>query len=57
MSAEIESRLKELGIDCPWPQVPVAHLCFICDQRKTLYISGQLPLEGGKVAVNCLVGF
>lgn len=56
MSAAIESRLKELGIELPVAAVPVANYVSYAISGNTLYISGQLPLEGGKVAVTGLVG-
>lgn len=56
MSAAIESRLKELGIELPVAAVPVANYVAYTISGNTLYISGQLPMEGGKVAVTGLVG-
>lgn len=56
MSEAIESRLKELGIELPVAAVPVANYVPYTISGNTLYISGQLPLEGGKVAVAGLVG-
>lgn len=56
MSEAIEARLKELGIDLPVAAAPAANYVPYVLNGNTLYISGQLPMEGGKVAVTGLVG-
>ncbi len=56
MSEAIEARLKELGIDLPVAAAPAANYVPYVLNRNTLYISGQLPMEVGKVAVTGLVG-
>jgi enamine deaminase RidA (YjgF/YER057c/UK114 family) len=56
MSAEIEKRLTELGIVLPQAVAPVANYVPYVVTGSTLYISGQLPMEGGKVAVTGHVG-
>lgn len=56
MSDAIEARLKELGIDLPVAAAPAANYVPYVLKANTLYISGQLPMEGGKVAVTGLVG-
>lgn len=56
MSEAIEARLKELGIDLPVAAAPAANYVPYVLSGNTLYISGQLPMEGGKVAVTGLVG-
>lgn len=56
MSAAIESRLKELGIELPVAAAPAANYVPYTLSGTTLYISGQLPMESGKVAVTGLVG-
>ncbi len=56
MSDAIESRLKELGIDLPVAAAPAANYVPYTKSGNTLYISGQLPMEAGKVAVTGLVG-
>lgn len=56
MSDAIEARLKELGIDLPVAAAPAANYVPYVLNGNTLYISGQLPMEGGKVAVTGLVG-
>ncbi|MGF9691203.1 RidA family protein [Rhizobium sp. 0TCS1.26] len=56
MSQAIEDRLKELGIELPVAAAPAANYLPYTLSGNTLYISGQLPMEGGKVAVTGLVG-
>lgn len=56
MSAEIETRLKDLGITLPQAATPVANYVPYVISGSMLYISGQLPMEEGKVAVTGLVG-
>jgi enamine deaminase RidA (YjgF/YER057c/UK114 family) len=56
MSAEIETRLTELGIVLPQAVAPVANYVPYVVSGSTLYISGQLPMENGKVAVTGHVG-
>ena len=56
MSQAIEDRLKELGIELPVAAAPAANYLPYTLSGNTLYISGQLPMESGKVAVTGLVG-
>ncbi|RVJ75619.1 RidA family protein [Sinorhizobium medicae] len=56
MSAEIETRLTELGIVLPQAVAPVANYVPYVFSGSMLYISGQLPMESGKVAVVGHVG-
>jgi len=56
MSAEIETRLTELGIVLPQAVAPVANYVPYVVSGSMLYISGQLPMENGKVAVTGHVG-
>ncbi|PST24642.1 RidA family protein [Mesorhizobium plurifarium] len=56
MSAEIETRLTELGIVLPQAVAPVANYVPYVVSGSMLYISGQLPMEDGKVAVTGHVG-
>ncbi|WP_105382090.1 RidA family protein [Neorhizobium alkalisoli] len=56
MTEAIEARLKELGITLPVAAAPAANYVPYTISGNTLYLSGQLPLEGGKVAVTGLVG-
>ncbi|MCL6708026.1 RidA family protein [Pseudomonas sp. R2.Fl] len=56
MSEAIESRLKERGITLPAAAAPAANYVPYVISGNLLFLSGQLPIEGGKVAVTGLVG-
>lgn len=56
MTEAIEGRLQELGIVLPVAAAPAANYVPYTISGNTLYLSGQLPIEGGKVAVTGLVG-
>lgn len=56
MSDTIESRLKDRGITLPVAAAPAANYLPFTISGNTLYLSGQLPMENGKVAVTGLVG-
>lgn len=56
MSEAIESRLREMGMELPVAAAPAANYVPYTLSGSTLYISGQLPMEAGKVAITGLVG-
>ncbi|MCA1440974.1 RidA family protein [Ensifer sp. IC4062] len=56
MSAEIETRLADLGITLPQAAAPAANYVPYVISGSMLYISGQLPMEAGNVAVAGHVG-
>ncbi|SMC67118.1 RidA family protein [Rhizobium sp. RU36D] len=56
MSDVIESRLKELGIVLPQAAAPAANYVPYVISGNLLFLSGQLPMEDGKVAVTGLAG-
>ena len=56
MSDVIESRLAERGITLPAAAAPAANYLPFTISGNMLYLSGQLPIENGKVAVTGLVG-
>lgn len=56
MSDAIEARLQELGINLPQAAAPAANYVPYVISGNHLYISGQLPMEGGKVAVTGHLG-
>jgi enamine deaminase RidA (YjgF/YER057c/UK114 family) len=56
MSDEIAARLIEMGITLPEAAAPAANYVPFVISGNLLYISGQLPLEGGKVAVSGHLG-
>ncbi|MBW9117507.1 RidA family protein [Rhizobium cauense] len=56
MSDQIAARLKEMGISLPEAAAPAANYVPYVISGNLLYISGQLPLEDGKVAVSGHLG-
>lgn len=56
MSDAINSRLKELGITLPQAAAPAANYVPYVISGNILYLSGQLPIEDGKVAVTGHLG-
>ena len=56
MTNEISKRLEELGITLPVAAAPAANYVPYVISGNTLYLSGQLPMEGGTVAVTGIVG-
>lgn len=50
MKAEIEARLQKLGITLPAAAAPAANYVPFVQTGDLLYISGQLPIENGKLA-------
>jgi enamine deaminase RidA (YjgF/YER057c/UK114 family) len=56
MSDTIAARLTEMGITLPKAAAPAANYVPYVISGNLLYISGQLPLEGGKIAVSGHLG-
>ena len=56
MTNEISKRLADLGITLPVAAAPAANYVPYVISGNTLYLSGQLPIEDGKVAVTGIVG-
>ena len=56
MSGRIEARLKELGIALPKAAAPAANYVPFVISGKLLFVSGQLPMAGGKLAVTGVLG-
>lgn len=52
----ITDKLKELNITLPTPAAPAANYVPFVIHQNTLYISGQLPMENGKVKFMGIVG-
>lgn len=50
MKAEIDARLEKLGIALPVAAAPAANYVPFVQTGNLLYISGQLPMENGKLA-------
>jgi enamine deaminase RidA (YjgF/YER057c/UK114 family) len=51
MSGRVDKRLAELGITLPQPAAAVANYVPFVTTGNLLFVSGQLPLEGGKLVV------
>lgn len=56
MSAEIEARIKDLGITLPQAAAPAANYVPYVISGSHLYISGQLPMDSGKIGVTGHLG-
>jgi enamine deaminase RidA (YjgF/YER057c/UK114 family) len=56
MSDAIDARLKELGITLPQAAAPAANYVPYVISGNLLYLSGQLPMEGGKIGVTGHLG-
>lgn len=56
MSDQIAAKLKEMGITLPQAAAPAANYVPYVISGGLLYISGQLPMEDGKVAVTGHLG-
>jgi enamine deaminase RidA (YjgF/YER057c/UK114 family) len=56
MSAEIETRVKELGYTIPDAAAPAANYVPYVISGPILHISGQLPIADGKIAVTGHLG-
>ena len=56
MTLTIEGRLQAKGIVLPVAAAPAANYVPYVISGNLLYLSGQLPMESGKVAVTGLVG-
>lgn len=56
MTDTIDGRLKSMGITLPEAAAPAANYVPFVISGNLLYLSGQLPIEGGKIAVTGLVG-
>lgn len=56
MSDQITARLKDMGISLPDAAAPAANYVSYVISGNQLFISGQLPIENGKVAVTGHLG-
>lgn len=52
----IDEKLKQLNITLPTPAAPAANYVPSVIHQNVLYISGQLPIENGKVKYTGIVG-
>ena len=56
MTDTIDGRLNAMGIILPEAAAPAANYVPYVISGNLLYLSGQLPIKGGKIAVTGLVG-
>ncbi len=56
MKADIDARLEKLGITLPVAAAPAANYVPFVQTGNLLYISGQLPMENGKLALTGQLG-
>ncbi|MBI4184712.1 MAG: RidA family protein [Proteobacteria bacterium] len=56
MAGKIDARLKELGIELPEAPSPVANYVPFVRVGSLLFLAGQIPLKGGKLAFAGKVG-
>lgn len=56
MSSTIEARLNDLGITLPEAAAPAANYVPYVKTGNQLFISGQLPMEAGKIQVSGKLG-
>lgn len=56
MSDTIDSRLSALGVTLPVAAAPAANYVPYVISGNLLYLSGQLPMENGSIAVKGVVG-
>jgi enamine deaminase RidA (YjgF/YER057c/UK114 family) len=56
MTGQTDARLSELGLVLPEPAKPAANYVPFVVSGNTIYIAGQLPMAGGKLAVTGKVG-
>lgn len=47
--SKIEAKLSSLGISLPTPAAPVANYVGFVKSGNTVFVSGQLPIEAGKM--------
>jgi enamine deaminase RidA (YjgF/YER057c/UK114 family) len=48
MAGQIDARLKDLGITLPEPAAPVANYVAAVKTGNLIFVSGQVPVEGGE---------
>lgn len=54
--SSIEERLRDLGLDLPQAPPPAANYVPYTQSGSLLFVSGQLPIQGGGVAVTGQLG-
>jgi enamine deaminase RidA (YjgF/YER057c/UK114 family) len=48
MAGEIDARLQEMGIEVPEPAAPVANYVAYVVSGNLIFVSGQVPIQGGE---------
>lgn len=56
MAGRVEQKLKELGIVLPTPAAPIANYVAFNVTGNLVVVSGQIPLQDGKIAFTGKVG-
>lgn len=56
MTTDIDARLAELGLELPAPAAPVGNFVPCVQSGHTLYVSGQVPRQDGRLAYVGKVG-
>ncbi len=56
MAGSIENKLAELGIVLPTPATPLANYVPFVIQGELVVVSGQLPMQGGRLAFTGKLG-
>lgn len=56
MAEKISARLERMGVELPTPPKPVASYVGFVHQGELVFVSGQIPLSGGKLACAGIVG-
>jgi len=56
MAETVEDRLQSLGVTLPTPAAPAANYVPTAISGKQLFVSGQLPMDAGKIAVTGTLG-
>ena len=56
MAETVEARLKSLGVTLPTPAAPAANYVPTVRSGNQLFISGQLPMADGKIALTGTLG-
>ncbi len=56
MAGQTDTRLAELGVTLPTPAAPVANYVPAVVTGQQLFISGQLPMQDGKVSLTGALG-
>ena len=56
MAGKVEARLKQMGIELPTPAAPVANYIPFNRSGNLVIVSGQVPMQAGRIAYTGKVG-